>query len=118
MLQFFLGIPCPAIGVGMVQFDQFLVTRFHVCPGRGPGKFKHIKGRALGRGQLLTAIELGLRPFAEARIVSQVERVMDMDVWTVAAAGAERRPRFPLSPCGRKLRSGAVEQSAGGSLDR
>src|ERR1700730_18665957 len=28
LFEFFLGIPRPAIGVRMVQFDQFLVTRF------------------------------------------------------------------------------------------
>src|SRR5438045_2636751 len=51
------------------------------------------RSRPLGRGQLLAAIELGLRPFAEAGIVRKVERVMDMDIRAVAAAGAERPDR-------------------------
>ena len=32
-LKFFLGLPVAAIGIGMVDFDQFLVTRFHGSPG-------------------------------------------------------------------------------------
>src|SRR5215510_5300019 len=81
----------------MVQLDQLLVTRFHVSPGRGPRKFKDIQGTTLGRGQLLTAIELGLRTLAQAGIVSEVERVMNMDIWAVAAAGAQRPDR--PAPC-------------------
>src|SRR5215218_187461 len=88
----------------MVQFDQFLVTRFHVRPGRGPGKFKDIKGCALGRGQLLAAIELGLRPLAQARIVSEVEWVMEVDVRPVAAAGAERPDRAAPGRVGADMR--------------
>src|SRR4030095_11793035 len=113
LLQFFSGTPSPAIGVGMVQFDQFLVTRFHVCPGRGPGKFKDIKGRALGGGPLLAAIELGLRPLAEARIVSKVERVMDVDVWAVAAAGAERPDRAAPGRVGADMRLDLLGAEAG-----
>src|SRR5262245_47016760 len=78
----------------MVQFDQLLVTRFHVCPGRGPGKFKDIKGRPLRGGQLFAAIELGRRALAKAGIVSKVERVMDMDVWPAVTPGAHR-PYWP-----------------------
>src|SRR4051812_30701615 len=35
-LQAFFGLPVAAIGIRMVDFDQFLVTRFHGCPGKRP----------------------------------------------------------------------------------
>ena len=63
-----------------------------------------IKGRALGRGQLLAAIELGLRALAQPGIVSKVERVMDVDLGTVAAAGAERPDRTAPSRVGADMR--------------